>query len=73
MYSKQKNQLEVAGSSPALVNFSLFIQNLYKICTQSVSLVVHYMITNQLVSVSMNLGPGGYSNAANRARNFFFF
>ena len=35
---------EVAGSDPALVNFSLFIQNYLKICTQSVSLVVYYMI-----------------------------
>ena len=34
---------EVAGSSPALVNFSLFIQNFIWKCTQSVSLVVYYM------------------------------
>ena len=36
---------EVAGSSPALVNFSLVHPNLSKICTQSVSLVVYYMIS----------------------------
>ena len=41
---------EVAGSSPALVNFSLFIQIYLKICTQSVSLVVYYM-TFYLVDV----------------------
>ena len=35
---------EVAGWNPALVNFSLFIQNLSQIRTQSVSLVVHYII-----------------------------
>ena len=35
--------LEVVGSSPALVNFSLFIQNISKMY-QSVSLVVYYMI-----------------------------
>ena len=34
----------VAGSNPALVNLSLFIQHLSKKCTQSVSLVVYYMI-----------------------------
>ena len=44
LVQRQHVNLEVTGSNPTLVNFSLFIQNLSKICAQSVCLVVHYMI-----------------------------
>ena len=51
----------------SLVNLSLFIHKFSKICTQSVSLVIHYMISNILNILNRKTANAGLDSSVGRA------